>query len=234
MNKEVDMNRFAGFVSGSSRRRSIVFGVAAMLLSWAPMSAWSSPILIINGSGNAESPFTNNSEGTLVTSGATVGGLGAAQVDFTARNQNVTYQSSGVRPLLDDNSVISAEIYVTQTEVTVAEASAAQGENRIRIIFRNPDGGAQQQQWVQGPGLGWFPDAETWTTFSYDLTQEAWWANDYSDWEVFRVILFENDDDPFINSFAIRNLQLTVPVPEPASMALVMLGGLLMVAKRRK
>lgn len=208
------------------------FAVVAwtLALALATSSAMAAPIIIINGDGNPETPFVSNDEGDGITSGQIVDGLGAAQVDFVTQNQSVTFQSSNPRPLLDDNSILSAEIFVTMTEVTIGNETAAQGEDRIRLVFRNPDDGTQETQWAAG--LGWFPAANTWTKFSYDLTQESWWTNDYSDWEVFRVILFENNDDPYQNSFAIRNLQLEVP--EPASLALMGLGSLMIITRRRR
>ncbi len=169
-------------------------------------------VFVIDGTGNAVATFSNTSS-PYITWNQTVGGFGAAIFNSLAtRNVNTTIQSASPRPLLGDNNVLSAEIYVTHTEID----GCSQGENRIRVVFRNPDGGAQDTQWAGtsggegGNGLQWFPsETNTWTTFNYDLTKESWWENDYSSWEIYRFLLYENDDKNYDNTFAIRNLKFT-------------------------
>ncbi len=217
--------------------------MAGVLLGAGAVSA--APITIIDGTGNVVAPYSGGTN--FVTYGQTVGGEGAAQVNFTGRNNEQLMTAAVPRPLLDTNRYVTAELYVATTEDTDGTTVVQQGINRMKIILRNPDDGTQDTLWIGDDpgdgadvGMGWYPvQAGAWQTFAWDLTQESWWTESYSSWEVYRIALNESaaipnpNDSGLSNQFAIRNWQLT-DVPEPGSLSLIGMGLGAMLLRRRR
>lgn len=220
----------------NSRQMMNVLSVSAMTatIGLAAGAAHAAPITIIDGDGNLAAPYSPkfpDTTGDIVT-GQTIDGLGAAQITFDLRNEKIMLEASAPRPILEDNTLLTGEVYVTSLNVD----DTAQGWDRLRItLHQSGESQVTLQAGISGVGMNWLPtQANTWQSFSFDLTQMDGWTADLSTREVYRIQIMEDDDPDHQNSFALRNVIFTAPIPEPASAGLLAAGLGLMLVRRRQ